>query len=59
VKGVQCDPALVPAMTEAELVAEARRLARLSDLYLTPYTSAVLRRLCEEIESRPIEADKG
>lgn len=47
-----CDPATVPAMTKDELVAEARRLARLPDLYLTPYTSAVLRRLCEEIEAK-------
>lgn len=48
-----CDPETVPAMTRAELLAEARRLARLSDLYLTPYTSAVLRRLCELVEKEP------
>lgn len=44
-----CDPATVPGMTTAQLIAEAERLARLSDLYLTPYTSAVLRRLVAEI----------
>ena len=47
-----CDPDDVPKMTPAQLVAEARRLARLSDLYLTAYTSAVLRRLCQEVESK-------
>lgn len=57
-KGVQCDPASVPDMTQAELLAEARRLARLSDLYLTPYTSAVLRRLADEIEGKA-EAERA
>lgn len=48
----RCDPATVPAMTTAQLIAEAERLARLSDLYLTPYTSAVLRRLVAEIRNK-------
>jgi hypothetical protein len=49
----------VAAMPQGELLKKARELARCSDLSETPYTSAVLRRLCEEIEARPIEADKG
>lgn len=46
------DPAKVPALSGAELMAEARRLARLNDLSHTHYTAAVLRRLCELLEQR-------